>query len=76
MSTALQLKRFVNPEAELRIHPLEPTIGAEISGIDLRQPISDAVRDEIKRTLLEYKVVFFRDQELTTDQRDPSATAG
>jgi alpha-ketoglutarate-dependent taurine dioxygenase len=68
MSTALQLKRFVNPEAELRIHPLEPTIGAEISGIDLRQPISDAVRDEIKRTLLEYKVVFFRDQELTTDQ--------
>ncbi len=31
MSTALQLKRFVNPEAELRIRPLEPTIGAEIS---------------------------------------------
>ena len=68
MSTALQLKRFVNPEAELSIRPLEPTIGAEISGIDLSQPISDAVRDEIKRTLLEYKVVFFRDQQLNTDQ--------
>jgi taurine dioxygenase len=68
MSTALQLKRFVNPEAELVIRPLEPTIGAEISGINLSQPISDAVRDEIKRTLLEYKVVFFRDQQLTTDQ--------
>ncbi len=68
MSTALQLKRFVNPDAGAQHRPLEPTIGAEISGIDLRQPISDAVRDEIKRTLLEYKVVFFRDQELTPDQ--------
>ena len=48
MSTAYKL----NPEAELSIRPLQPTIGAEISGVDLRHPISDAVRDEIKSTLL------------------------
>ncbi len=60
----------LNPAADaaLTVRPLEPTIGAEITGVDLSQPISDAVRDEIKATLLQYKVVFFRDQEITTDQ--------
>lgn len=64
MSTAYKL----NPEAELSIRPLQPTIGAEVSGVDLRHSISDAVRDEIKNTLLKYKVVFFRDQELNNEQ--------
>src|SRR3984957_11295735 len=53
---------------ELTVRALEPTIGAEISGVDLRKPISDDVRNAIKKTILEYKVVFFRDQELTADQ--------
>jgi alpha-ketoglutarate-dependent taurine dioxygenase len=56
------------PEPNLTVRPLQPTIGAEISGIDLRQPLSDSCRDEIKAILLEYKVVFFRDQDLTPDQ--------
>jgi alpha-ketoglutarate-dependent sulfate ester dioxygenase len=64
MSTAYKL----SPEAELRLRPLEPEIGAEISGIDLRQPLSDAARDGIKNALLKYKVVFFRDQELNNEQ--------
>ena len=51
---------FASP---LTVVPLEPSIGAEIHGLDLRQPLSDAVRDEIKQTILEYKVVFFRDPE-------------
>jgi len=54
--------------SQLNVQPLEPTIGAEIRGLDLRQPISDDLRDEIKATLLRYKVVFFRDQELNRDQ--------
>jgi alpha-ketoglutarate-dependent taurine dioxygenase len=66
MTAAVKL----NPSdtAQLIVQPLEPTIGAEISGVDLRQPISDAVRDAIKQTLLQYKVVFFRDQEITAEQ--------
>jgi alpha-ketoglutarate-dependent taurine dioxygenase len=66
MSTVHQLNRQSN--AELTIRPLQPSIGAEIGGVDLRHPISDALRDEIKATLLQYKVVFFRDQDLTTEQ--------
>jgi taurine dioxygenase len=52
----------------LTLRPLEPTIGAEISGVDLAVPLSDAVRDEIKAAILAYKVVFFRDQDLDRDQ--------
>jgi len=63
MSTAYNL----SPEQPITVTPLEPTIGAEISGVDLSQPISDAVRDAIKQTILQYKVVFFRDQNLTED---------
>jgi alpha-ketoglutarate-dependent sulfate ester dioxygenase len=52
----------------LAITPLHPTIGAEISGIDLREPIDDATRDRIKAAVLQYKVVFFRDQPITRRQ--------
>jgi alpha-ketoglutarate-dependent sulfate ester dioxygenase len=50
------------------VKPLQPHIGAEISGIDLRNPLSDVVRDEIKQAILKYKVVFFRDQDLSASQ--------
>jgi alpha-ketoglutarate-dependent taurine dioxygenase len=52
----------------LAIRPLQPTIGAEIEGADLRYPLSDATRDQIKAAILEYKVVFFRDQDTDRDQ--------
>jgi len=53
---------------EIGIRPLQPTIGAEIEGVDLRQPLSTAQRDAIKDAILKYKVVFFRDQPLTNEQ--------
>ena len=55
-------------EPAITVRPLQPTIGAEITGVDLRYPLSDAVRDEIKAAILDYKVVFFRDQGLNRDQ--------
>ncbi len=55
-------------DATLTIRPLQPTIGAEISGVDLRQPLDGAQRDQVRAALLEYKVVFFRDQFLDQDQ--------
>ena len=55
-------------KTELSIRPLQPTIGAEIGGVDLRQPISDATRDAIKAAILKYRVVFFRDQDINADQ--------
>jgi taurine dioxygenase len=54
--------------AELTVKPLQPHIGAEISGVDLTQPISDEVRDGIKNAILKYKVVFFRNQHLSGQQ--------
>ena len=55
-------------ERGIEIRPLQPTIGAEIEGVDLRRPLSTAQRDAIKAAILEYKVVFFRDQPLDNDQ--------
>ena len=55
-------------DGTLTIRPLQPTIGAEISGVDLTRPLGDAERDQIKAAILEYKVVFFRDQHLDQDQ--------
>ena len=55
-------------DGTLTIRPLQPTIGAEISGVDLTRPLSDADRDQIKAAILRYKVVFFRDQHLDQDQ--------
>jgi alpha-ketoglutarate-dependent taurine dioxygenase len=63
----------VTQDATLTIRPLQPTIGAEISGVDLRNPITNAERDQIKATILEYKVVFFRDQLI--DQHQHAAFA-
>ena len=48
--------------------PLTPTIGAEVEGVDLSQPIGDSVRDDIKAALLKYKVLFFRGQNVNRRQ--------
>jgi len=44
------------------------TLGAEISGIDLTDDLSDDVIAELQLALDNYKVIFFRDQPLTSDQ--------
>ena len=54
--------------ARLKVAPLTPSIGAEISGIDLSQEQDDAVIAEIRAALLAHKVVFFRDQPITPAQ--------
>jgi taurine dioxygenase len=50
------------------VKPLSPVIGAEISGVDLSQPLGNQTFQEIHDALMEHLVVFFRDQELTLDQ--------
>lgn len=68
MSTAVAEVFDRAPNQEIDIRPLQPTIGAEIEGVDLSQPLSPAQRDAIKAAILQYKVVFFRDQPLTNEQ--------
>lgn len=51
-----------------RLMPMTPTIGAEIDDIDLREELSDAVIAGLRTALLDRKVLFFHDQDITTEQ--------
>jgi taurine dioxygenase len=50
------------------VTPSTPAIGAEISGIDLRAPLDDTTYLALRRALIRYKVLFFRDQDITPAQ--------
>ena len=51
----------------ISITPLTPTIGAEISGVDLRETLDADVIGEIRDALHKHLVIFFRDQDITAD---------
>ncbi|MEC8372166.1 MAG: hypothetical protein VXZ99_15300 [Pseudomonadota bacterium] len=48
----------------INVKPMNVNVGSEISGVDLLQPSPHAA-SEIKRALIDRKVLVFRDQELT-----------
>ena len=45
------------------------SLGAEIAGVDLSQPLSNSQSEELYRAFLEHKVIFIRDQNLTPEQQ-------
>ena len=56
------------PYQRITPSPMSPTIGAELGGISLAEPMDDETFDEVHRALLEFKVIFFRDQDITPEQ--------
>ena len=52
----------------ISVNPLTGTIGAEIEGVDLSQPLDDATVKEIKAAFHDHIVIFFRNQALTAPQ--------
>lgn len=61
------------PYERFTLTPVTPFIGAEISDIDLRDPSEEQIED-VRRALLEWKVVFFRDQPISSvNHRDFAA---
>lgn len=56
------------PYETIRLDKLTPIIGAEISGVNLAEPIPNHQMEEIHRALAENLVIFFRDQDLTPEQ--------
>ncbi len=48
--------------------PLTPAIGGEVHGVDLSKPLDEATLAALRATLLDRKVIFFRDQDITTDE--------
>jgi len=51
------------------LRPLGRVIGAEVDGVDLGAPVGSDLREELNRALLEWKVIFFRDQRITSAQQ-------
>jgi len=51
----------------MRIDPVTPAIGAEVSGVDLAAPLDDDTLERIYRAVIDHLVLFFRDQSLTPD---------
>jgi taurine dioxygenase len=48
--------------------PLTPIIGVEVAGVDLSRPLEATTLSALRTALLDWKVLFFRDQEITTEQ--------
>jgi len=45
------------------------TVGAEIDGVDISRSLSGEVLDELHQALIEYKVIFLRNQKITSSQQ-------
>ena len=56
------------PTTTIHVTPVSPVIGAEISGVDLHEPLDDDTLAEIEAAWSAHLVLFFRDQDLTLDQ--------
>ena len=52
----------------IRVQPLSPALGAEISGVDLGEPLIDDTVAEIRRAFLDHLAIFFHHQSLTPEQ--------
>jgi alpha-ketoglutarate-dependent taurine dioxygenase len=50
------------------IAPLSEHTGAEVRGLDLRDPVDNATRARLNQAFVEGSVLVFRDQQLTPDQ--------
>jgi taurine dioxygenase len=52
----------------IEVRKTTPNIGAEISGLDLSQPLGNQQFQEVHDALMENLVIFFRDQELSPER--------
>lgn len=59
----------LRPYGLLELAPLSPCIGAEVRGFDLSTTPDEATLGELRQALLEWKVLFFRDQAITREQQ-------
>ena len=55
-------------EAAIQITKIKEHIGAEVRGVDLRQPLDEAIRQQSYDALVENVTIVIRDQDLTATQ--------
>ncbi|MCU1391314.1 MAG: taurine dioxygenase [Ilumatobacteraceae bacterium] len=53
------------PYTRFTLQPLSPTIGAVVSGVSMADAVDAEMFGELNRALLEWKVLFFRNQHIT-----------
>ncbi len=53
----------------IEIRPVTRAIGAEVGGVDLREPLADHEVATLRRALLDHLVLFFRDQHIDDEQQ-------
>ncbi len=71
MSMGSAIRSTVRSEratAAFEIEPIGRSIGAEIHGLDLTRPLDPATFQALEAALVEYKVIYARDQHITTAQ--------
>ena len=62
-------RRLAEPEFEhIEVTPRGATLGAEIGGVDLTRDLTDAEVTDIRRALADYKVIYFRNQPVSSAQ--------
>ena len=61
-------ENFEKKKLPFYVNRLSPKIGAEILGIDLSQSLDSHEQELVYEALLVYKVIFFRDQNISTQQ--------
>ena len=54
--------------SNIRVKPVTASIGAEIEGVNLAEPLSDATFEAVPDALMTHQVIFFRDQEMNIEQ--------
>lgn len=54
--------------AELSVRRIAGALGAEVSGVDLRQGLDESSTRALRQIFLDHQVIFFRDQDLSLDQ--------
>lgn len=51
----------------LTVHPITPSLGAEVRGVDLGSPLDDSTQAAISKALLDHHALFFPEQNMSAD---------
>ena len=62
-----QGKPLVTEHAGVTVRKTGVHLGAEITGVDLRKPLSDAQFKAVEAALVEHELIIFRDQDISSD---------
>ena len=74
MTTATAAPAVIGTRGSIKVEPLTCTIGAELGNVNLGVASRDAgLVAEIRALLVKHKVLFFRDQDITSAQHVPFA---